>query len=124
MAFSEDQKAAVRQYLGFSELFHDFDSRLEGQMDALGTSRPSAVTRAQALLTKLAALDAKIDDSALNNLDLERAEDVTFLGPKQIEALQDYGRSLIQQLAVIFEVQVQRDYYGSEAGSGGVIPLG
>lgn len=124
MAFTESEKARIRRYLGFSQGFHDVDTRLEGQ---LGTLSPQeAEDQVREILVKLAAIDAKLQSAALNNLDLVKAEDVTFLNELQIIALQNYGRTLINQLAIIFNIDMsmQPDYYGSSAGMGGVIPLG
>ena len=125
MAFTADQKAAIREYLGFSQLFFQIDPRLESQMDSLPTTVPSAVAIVTGLLTDLAAIDSAIQTAALNNLTLSKAEDVTFLGPLQLEALRDQGRMKITQLAVIFEVQAKRDYFATgEGNDGGVVPLG
>jgi|SRR5579859_6660285 len=124
MPFSDAEKAAIRQYLGFSELFHDLDPRLEGQMNDLGSRAPDAVTRVQANLTALANIDTRLA-GALDNLDLTKAEDIEFLGPKQLEAIRDQGRMLIQQIAITFELKPKRDYYATgEDMGGGLIPLG
>lgn len=123
-AFTPPQMAAIRQYLGFSELFHDIDPRLESQMIDLGNRSPDAVTRVVNNLTALADIDSRLT-GALDNLDLTHADEVDFLGPAQLEALRDQGRMLIQQIAITFELKPKRDYYmvGEDAG-GGVIGLG
>jgi len=122
-AFTDAQKAAIRQYLGFSELFHDVDTRLESQMSEIGTRSPDAATRIVNNLTALAAIDTRLT-SALDNLDLVRAEDVTFLGPAQLEAIRTHGRMLIGQIAITLEVQPRRDYYSTGAEMSGCIMLG
>jgi hypothetical protein len=122
-AFTDAQKAAIRQYLGFSELFHDIDPRLEGQMIELGSRAPDAVARVQANLVALADIDARLG-GALDNLDLTKAEDILFLGPDQLEALRNQGRMLIQQVAITFELRPKRDYYATGECMGGEIPLG
>jgi hypothetical protein len=122
-AFTDPQKAAIRQYLGFSELFHDIDPRLEGQMIELGSRAPEAVARVQTNLLKLADIDARLD-GALENLDLTTAEDIIFLGPEQLEALRNQGRMLIQQIAIAFELKPKRDYYATGECWGGEISLG
>jgi hypothetical protein len=121
--FSSTEKALIRQYLGFSELFHDIDPRLESQMAELGDRSPEAADNVRAQLARLANIDARLD-GALDNLDLQKAEEVTFLGPDQLEALRDQGRNLIQRIAIVFQVAPQRDYYGVEAASGGILPEG
>lgn len=122
--FDEDERAAIRNFLGFSELFRDIDTRLEGQMDTIGDSRPAAAARVRKLLTKLAEIDDMIQGASEDNLDLRTAEDgVTFLGPEQIAALQELGAAYINQMSIIFEVEPQRPYYGGGA-LGGPIALG
>jgi hypothetical protein len=124
VSFSEAEKARIRRYLGFSQNFGDVDTRLEGQLDTL--SPQEAEDQVREILAKLAAIDAKLQSAALSNLDLSRAEDVEWLGPDQLLALQNSGRMLINQLGIIFNIDMsgQPDYYGSSAGGGGVIPLG
>jgi hypothetical protein len=121
MAFSADEKAAIRQYLGFSELFHDVDARLEGMLSQIDTRAPQAETRIRATLAKLAAVDANIDAVTTGGeLTLKVAEDgVTFAGPDKIAALQAYGRVLVGQIAITLEIDPPRDYFGAGASFGG-----
>lgn len=124
--FTDDEKAAIRSYLGFSALYYQIDPRLESQIGAggLGTTQPSEAARVRTILTSLADVDTRLG-SALDNLDLSKAENITFLGPEQLETLRNHGRMLIQQLGIILELEPKRDYYGmSENAYGGVIPLG
>lgn len=124
MAFTAAEKAQIRQVLGFSELFHDLDPRLEGQMIDLGTRAPDAVTRIQNTLVALTDIDARLV-VALDDLSLVKAEDITFQGEGELESLRNQGRMLIQQIAITFELVPKRDYYGSaEVLGGGVILLG
>jgi hypothetical protein len=122
-AFTPEEKALIRQYLGFSELFHDIDPRLESQMAEIGDRSPEAADHVRAQLARLANIDAQLE-AALDNLTLSKAEDVTFLGPDQLEALRQHGRNLVERIAIVFQVRPQRDYFGSEVGSGGVLQLG
>ena|SRR5690348_10643427 len=124
--FTDDEKAAIRSYLGYSALYYQIDPRLESQIGAggLGTTQPSEATRVRTILTALADIDTRLS-GALDNLDLSKAEDITFLGPPQLEALRNQGRMLIHQLGIIFELVPKRDYYGAgENLNGGYILLG
>jgi hypothetical protein len=124
MAFTGSEKQQIRQYLGYSELFKDIDPRLESQMNDIGNAADqSAATRVRAHLTDLADVDTRLKN-ALDNLTLTKAEDVNFRGPEELEALRDHGRNVVQRMAIIFELEPKRDYYGSGAGMGGEIPLG
>jgi hypothetical protein len=123
-AFTDAEKASIRRYLGFSEAFHQINTMLESMMDDLASRSPAAQTQVIAILGQLAAVDAKLQHAALINLNFVSGDGAVFQGPAQIDALQDYGRTLVQHLAITFEVTPRRDYYGAEAGAGGVIPLG
>lgn len=125
MALSESQKADVRLYLGYSR-GRDRNPALEYRLDA-GVLSAEEEARLAAALAQLAAIDAKLQSAALNNLDLERAEDVTFLGPKQLDALRGQGRMLVERLAIVVEVEPARDFFDAGGGGGamgGFIPLG
>lgn len=124
MAFDEGEKARIRRYLGFSQGFRDFDTRLESQLGDL--TPQEAEDQVREILAKLAAVDAKLQSMALGNLDLRKAEDVEWFGAEGLVALQNYGRSLINQLGILFNIDMsgQPDYFGTSAGIGGPIPLG
>jgi hypothetical protein len=125
MPFSSQDRVAIRNWLGFSELFHDLDPRLESQMSDIESRSPDAVTFVQARLADLDDIRVRLGLS-LDNLDLIEAEDgVRFLGPVQLETLRDQGRMLVQQMAILFELQPKRDVFAiSELGWGGAIDLG
>lgn len=125
MALSEAQKADVRLYLGFAR-GRDLNPQLESRLDA-GVLSTEEETRIGATLTLLGQIDTKLQSAALDNLDLQRAEDVTFLGPEQLAELRRHGRSLVGRLATLLEVEPARDYFdtgGAGSSMGGLIPLG
>lgn len=121
--FSGEEQARIRQYLGFSEQFQDLDGRLESQLAEVGSRSPEAETLVRQCLARLANVEEQLE-GALDNLALTRAEDVSFLGPEQLEALRQHGRNLIQRIAIVFHVEPLRDYFGSEATSGGRLRFG
>ena len=123
MAFTDAQKVSIRNYLGFSENFHQINTRLESMLIDLPIRSPAAEALAISILAQLAAIDAANQTTALTGVKFKKAEDVEWnLGAFQQR--QDYGRSLIQRLAILFEVTPMEDYYGAAGGGGGVIPLG
>lgn len=127
MAFTAAEKARIRRYLGFSQGFHDVDTRLEGQLTTLPETYPEAEDQVREILGKLAKIDAKLQTAALGNLNVTELGDIKFLGPDQLTALEDWGRRLINQLAITFNIDMsdQPDYFGAtSSGGGGVIPLG
>lgn len=127
MAFTLAEKARIRRYLGFSQGFHDIDTRLEGQLDTLPLTYPEAETQVRDILVALDAIDRKLQSAALGNMNFtEIVGELKFLGPAQLDALWQQGRTLIQRLAITFNINMseQPDYYGASVSSGGVIPLG
>ena len=127
MAFTDAEKARIRRYLGFSQGFHDVDTRLEGQLDTLPSTWPEAETQVRDILTQLIAVDRKLQGAALGNMNFtEIVGEVKFLGPDQLDALREHGRTLIQQLAITFNIEMsgQPDYYGAVVSTGGIIQLG
>jgi len=124
MSFTLPQRVAIREYLGWSQLFKQIDPRLEGQMDNLPITTPDAVTTVVALLADLAAIDTALQNAAMTNLTLSKAEDVIFLGGEQLSELRRQGRMKIQQLSIIFELEPKRDYYETGDSMGGEIQLG
>lgn len=124
MAFTPSEKQQIRQFLGFSELFHDIDTRLETQLIRIGDAADqSAKERVSTLVVSLNDIDTRLV-GALDNLTLEKAEDVTFRGEQELEGLRKQGRMFIQQLSILFEVRPMRDYFGMEISMGGFIPQG
>lgn len=127
MAFTETEKARIRRYLGFSQGFHDVDTRLEGQLDTLPLTWPEAETQVRDILAMLDAVDRKLQGAALGNLNFtEIVGEIKFLGPEQLNALRGHGRTLIQRLAITFNIEMsgQPDYYSAAVSTGGVIQLG
>jgi len=110
--FTEDQKVAIRNYLGRSELNREIDPKLESIMNALTTNAGNAVV---AMLAKLAEVDSQLENVFLNNLDLLQAEDgVRFAHEKQLESLRKVGRQYVNQLSIYLDVHPYRDVYDTE----------
>lgn len=123
--FTEDQKVLIRQYTGRSELNRDIDPKLESVMNNLS---PEAGARVVALMAQVADIEGRIT-VALDNLTLQRAEDVTFRGEEELEGLRRQGRAAIGRICQLFFIEPYRDYFATDAGGagggwGGLIPLG
>lgn len=125
--FTLAERAKIRMYLGWSDQFRDMDTRLESQMDTVG-NRPEAdmgaASNVRDILAKLANVDSALE-GGLGNQTLKAVEGGTiFQGEEEMKAYRKHGRNLIQRMAIIFDVTPQRDYYGEEAASGGMLELG
>lgn len=127
--FAADEKAKIRMYLGWSDRFRDYDTRLETMMDSLGLDPDAdigAAANIRDLLSKLANVDTSLE-SGLGNQTLKAVEGGTsFQGADEMRAYRVHGRSLVQRMAIIFDVEPKRDYYaeGGGDGAGGMLSFG
>lgn len=126
MAFTEDEKVLIRQYLGYSELFRDINPRLEGYISQLSSRSANGEARVRTILTALQAVDAQIDAMVTSGeLTLKVAEDgVTFAGQDKLDTLRDAGRGYVKRLSVIMETEPRADYYGPDGDMGGPFSVG
>lgn len=115
--FSDTEKAQIRLYLGYPDVYLDANSRLESAMVVVETSRPEVVTIVQDLLTKLAAVDDLLT-SAASNGGLKRAEDIEWYQGQEIRDKRNEGRRLAGRLSGIFGVPIETDAFGSDGFQG------
>jgi hypothetical protein len=122
MALTETQKAQVRMYLGY-ERGYDLNYRLESKLDVFTAAEEALVGD---LLTKLAALDARIDDATTDGtLDVAKVDEVEMREGDPLERYAAQGRRLVARLEILCAVEARADYYGQGAGAmGGLIALG
>lgn len=140
MAFTDTQKAKLRMFLGYPDVFRQYNPRLESVFDVIG-ARPEVQTLVEDLITRIEAADAAIT-SALDYAGLKRAEDVEwYQAATKFSAPQDaaraLGKMLVGRLSGMMGVPPWRDYFGTEGypgdafmstgnqmTGGGMIPLG
>ena len=123
MAFTPDEKVLIRNVLGFSELYHQTDTRLETQLEALPVNNPNAAAAVSARLVKIQSIDAQIIGS-IDDLDLVKADEVTVDKAQQLTLLRGVGRTIIQQIGITFDLVPIRDYYADEAQADGLFQMG
>jgi hypothetical protein len=121
MALTETQRAAVRLYLGWSARFHQFDSRLEQALDAVGSLPESAAlitasisSTPPGLLALLADLESRIR-GAYGRLKAGKVGSIE-LNAGEIGQLRSEGRRLVGQLATLLGVEVGSDPFGPGVG--------
>ena len=153
MAFTSAQKKDIRKYLGYPQLNRYRDTRLESAIDVVGED-VDASAEVVALLTEIAAIDAKITAGAGSGAStstftgsLKKADEVEWyaLGTSSgttggatptTASFRDQGRVLCSRLSQLMGIPLWGDYYGSlgypgdwfmgsaHQGRGGIIPLG
>lgn len=127
LPFVEAERAKIRNYLGWSDRYRDYDTRLESEMNGIGND-VNADTGAAFIVRDILAKLQNVDDSlegGMGNQTLRAVKGGTvFQGAEEMRTYREHGRSLIQRMAVIFDVAPKRDYYGDEASSGGLVQRG
>ncbi len=123
------QRMKIRLYLGWSERFHQTDSRLEQSMNALDSSQ-SDDARAYVItaLTSLADIDTRLTD-ALSRLKALKVGSIELPGPGEIGMLRSEGRKFAGRIASILGVEIRHDVFSGAgpnayASWGGMVPLG
>lgn len=126
MAFTDEQRAKIRRYLGWSDvhLQRDWAWALESAMDVVG-GRPEVQSLVEQELTALDAIWSSFTSSSgvLAKAGLKRVDDIEFYQGAQIRDYRSIGASLCDALAAHFGVRKYRDIFGGGA-CGGLIPLG
>lgn len=141
MAFTEPQRVKLRAFLGYPDVFRQYNPRLESDFDVIG-GRPDTQAYIETLITAIDAVDAVVNN-ALSLAGLRRAEEVEWYqaavangNSAPMEAACARGRVLVGRLSTAMGVPIYSDYFGKGgyagdnymgAGnqrSGGMIPLG
>lgn len=106
MAFSDDEKAGIRKYLGWQARFAQFDSALERAFAAIGGgSFPSEENEARALLAKIQTVETEID-AARSRFKADKVGTIE-LNRREVNQLVERGESYIGQLARCMGVDVK-----------------
>lgn len=120
-AWTPDEKANIRAYLGFPALFHQQEPRLENAINAVqsvadGGALPDSATqdRMRNVLAQLAYIDCRLSNSqgylhalSVDNNDIK----VDFIRANFVLKME--GRRLITQLAIPLGTKPFRDYYSA-----------
>ena len=119
-AWTNDEKASLRAYLGFPSLFHDQNPRLENAINSVqqeadgGVLQDGGATqeRMRTVMTSLASIDAKLEELWCTAFVKEAGIDnVKTDSIRAMQYLKMEGRRLIQQLAIPLGTRPMRDYY-------------
>lgn len=111
MAFTAEEKARIRMYLGWSARFGQTDTGLEGAMSAVET-QPAEEELVREHLTELARVDAAIKASesrfkaaAVGPIQLNRGE---------LSQLRSRGTERVARLATLLGVEVRNNPFASD----------
>jgi hypothetical protein len=126
MGLTTQQRMQVRMYLGWSERFHQTDSRLEQAMNALDESQSTdAEAQVITILGQLTAIDTALTN-ALPLLQAKKVGSIELPGTMQIGMLRSEGRRLAGRIAALLGVEVRHDVFSGAgprafAGAGGMV---
>jgi hypothetical protein len=121
MAFTDDQRAQIRLYMGMPRVFAQVNSILENVMSAIDNlSGPppngdNGATQAR-IVTVLAQIDAintQIVQNAQLMLATEVMDEVKFDAIRNDAGLRRVGRALIQQLSIPLSMKPAVDFFSS-----------
>lgn len=119
MAFTADQRAQIRLYMGMPKLFSQSNPVLESAMDALDglVNQDGGATQAR-MITALQQLDA-INTQLIANSKLmlatEVMDEVKFDAIRNDAGIRKMGRYLIQQIAIPLSMNPAVDFFGPPA---------
>lgn len=125
-AWTEDEKARIRAYLGYPSLFTQYEPRLENAIRAVqstadGGALPSTATqdRMREGLTSIASIEQKITALYCSLQLLEAGTEAVRLdSARAMMMLRSEGQRLIKvYLGIPLDTQPRRDYFFSGEGS-------
>ena len=111
MALTDQNKADIRYYLGYSARYYHTDTVLEGAMSSL-ESDAEAETQVLADIVKLQALDTRIEGT-YDRLKVLKVCDIQLAHKKEMCLLRSEGRRIVGRIASTIGVPVRHDVYGS-----------
>ena len=130
MAFVEQDRAYIRNYLGYAGIFLQADPRLESAISniqavssvdpvAVGGTRPdqSSENLARNIVAKLVAIDAALD--ALDAFEgVEKVDDGSFNMVREDARLRRKGRMYVYRLAKLLDTEPRGDVFGTTPAQG------
>ncbi len=117
MAFTDAQKAKIRRYLGYPDVFRYANTRLESAIDVVG-GRAEVQALVEADLAALDTIDAKLSSVASSQGGLKRIDDIEFYEGQAVSQIRSDGRRMAGRLSITFGVPIEGDVFGSGGYTG------
>ena len=125
MAFTDVEKAQIRRYLGYPDIYRDHTPWLESAMDVVG-ARTEVAAMVSADLVSLAIVETSLT-STLSSGGLKRIDDIEFYEGSQVASISHAGRRLVGRISVTLGIPICSDVFGGDGYMGGmrnVVALG
>jgi hypothetical protein len=114
VSFSLSERSKVRLYLGWSERFFQFDSRLEQAMNAIDqqviTGDTSGYDLIIAQIAECTTVDTAMDD-ARNRFKAAKVGSIELQGPIELALLRSQGRQAAGRIASLLGVPILHDVF-------------
>lgn len=120
---TDEEKADIRFYLGYPDVYQQLNPRLESALDVVG-NKSYQMTKVRSILLKLKEVEEKMSeyDSILETAGIKRVEEIEFFNDKEAKnkesTLKSEGRRLVNQLSIIFGVPAVNDVFGTSGYQG------
>ncbi len=139
MALTTTQKAQIRQYLGYPDLWRYKHTRLEGVLD--GQLDADAEALIVTALANIATVEAKILSSTLNTSGIRKVDEIEFFKNSASIEVMKLGRMYVGRISITLGIPIYSDIFGTQGylgdqysagglgqpingGRGGMFPLG
>lgn len=111
MAYTAEERAKIRLYLGWPAAFYETSDALEQSMDNISASRPQDEANARDLLGKIAALDTAIETMIEHAIKATKVGAIDQRANYQHHSAQKRGEVLVRRLANIHGVAPQGGFF-------------
>jgi hypothetical protein len=111
VAFTDDEKATIRMYLGWSARFAQTDTALERAMSAI-EQMPADLTLARAHLAELARIDAAIT-ACESRFKADQVGSIK-LSQTELSRLRSRGMERVGRMATLFGVEVRDNAFAPD----------
>jgi hypothetical protein len=125
-AWTEDERAKIRQYLGRAPIFREADPLLESAMTAVqaqadGGSQPTSATQVliQGHLTQLADIETRMQNLRSQYVALGVGQ-LTIDPVRALMALRMEGRRFVHMIAALLSTQPLRDVFAASPEVGAI----
>lgn len=117
MAFTDAQKAQIRRYLGYPDVYRQANPRLESALNLVG-DRPDSKALIEADLAALMTLETKLTAAQAYG-GLKRVDDIEFYpNAAQTKSLRDEGRRVVGRISITMGVAPAADVFGAGGYAG------
>ena len=117
MAFTDTQKAQIRRYLGYPDVFRYANTRLESAIDVIG-ARSEVQAMVESDLAALAAIETKLSGTVVNSAGVKRVDEIEFFQSQALKDIRSEGRRICGRMSVTFGVPLASDVFGSGGYAG------